>query len=235
MGIYVYDADKSSIKDLSLTTTGGALFGVNVEATEKFEMKRVNMSGFWLSVTLEQADDARIFANEIVGIDTELGLGITVINGKDAYLKSNTISGNAFGIWACDEDGKAYKNELYGNLIGLILCKVPDGEFNGLFTDTPGASEYPATSWRVKYNNSHDNVWGYLAIDGANDNLLDNNEGGNNAFVDFELAAVTNDLFGFETPVSHNNELDAEGLTYIDCGDDNEVEDGVLANVPCSQ
>ena len=70
---------------------------------------------------------------------------------------------------------------------------------------------------------------GYLVIDGANNNTLINNQGGNNARVDMELTADTY-RFGFLTPKSFDNFVDArshQDLTIKDCGDNNRVVGGV--------
>jgi parallel beta-helix repeat protein len=235
VGIFVIDARKTSIKNLEITNAGTAYFGVAVESTNLFDMQNNVLTGFAYSVVLEDAWKLKVKGNTIVGAGAANGaLGITVVNGNRAEVSDNTVSNNQFGIWACDRDGKAEDNVMYGNLIGLILCKVPAGSFSTIFSSGTGGAEHSATNWKVEDNLSHDNVWGYMVIDGAKDNTLEDNEGYNNAFVDIELLGETNQLFGFFTPTSEGNEVDANGLNYIDCGLDNEVENGVEANLPCS-
>ncbi len=238
VGMYLYDAFKTRIEDLSIVNSGYAFIGIAVELTDLVEIYDNNMDGFTYSILLEEAWHAKVKDNIIVGFDASVesgGVGITVLNGDQIHLSGNAISINLFGIWACDHDGKARDNDVHHNLIGLILCKVPEGSFTGLFSDeSTGGSVFPATNWEVKHNDAHHNVWGYLVIDGANNSSLHNNDASYNAFVDIELAAETNLLFGFTTPVSHNNTVNANGAYYIDCGDDNTVTNGTEAGVPCS-
>lgn len=233
LGLLITGADDVYIKDLNIENTGSSVLGIGVEDSEDFEFKRNEMSGFTLSIILEQAYKASITESTIEGIDDINGLGVVAMNGEKVEIRRNTISGSAFGAWICDKKGKAYGNEFYGNWMGLILCKVPPG-FLPFFTIGNGGSDYPCTEWKVKNNDSHDNVWGYIIIDGAKDNFLSNNEGHNNSFVDLELATETFNLFGEITPGSFTNTVHADELYYIDCGEENTVYSGHDAGVPCS-
>ena len=70
----------------------------------------------------------------------------------------------------------------------------------------------------------------YLVIDGANNNLLENNDGGNNAAYDYELTGDTY-RFGFLTPFAYDNTLYAKpGQTVKNCGVNNTVIGGVLVD-----
>ncbi len=233
MGLLVVDADDVSIKDLSIENIGGSVLGIGVENSEDFEFKRNEMSGFTISIILEQAYKASITESTISGIDDINGLGIVAMNGEKVDIRRNIISGSAFGAWVCDKKGRAYGNEFYGNWMGIILCKVPPG-FLPFFSTGNGGADFPCIEWKVKNNNSHDNVWGYIVIDGAKDNFLSNNEGHNNSFVDLELAAETFNLFGETTPGSFTNTVHADDLYYIDCGEGNTVYSGHDAGVPCT-
>ena len=124
------------------------------------------MNGFSISIILEHAYKALIAESTIAGIDQDYGLGVVVMNGEKVSLRNNIISGSGFGAWVCNKNGRAYNNEFYNNWMGLILCKVPPG-FLPFFESGNGGSDYPCTSWKVKNNMSHDNVWGYIVIDGG--------------------------------------------------------------------
>lgn len=236
LGIYVIDARKTEIRDLTIVNGGTAVFGIAVESTNKFELEENHISGFAYSVSIEDSWKVEINDNTIIGSDPTPGtsLGITVINGNKAEVSGNDVSSCGFGIWACDLDGEAKGNTIHGNGVGFILCKVPEGSFAAVFSSGTGGSENPATGWEVDDNTAFNNIWGYLVVDGARDNKMDGNEGYDNAFLDMELAGETNLLFGFTTPTSKGNEVDAGDMNYIDCGEDNEVENGVEAGVPCS-
>lgn len=234
IGLLVTDADDTKISDLTITTPGTSILGLAIEYSDKVTVEDCNMTGFYASIILEEADRAVIQRNTIVGTFTD-GLGITVMNGKKATVNRNETSGNVFGIWACDEDGKCYENSTHDNLIGIILCNVPEGNLSAFFPGGTGGSLTPGTNWRVKKNNSYDNVWGYLVIDGAEDNQMVNNTGENNLFVDIELAGLTENLFPVITPTTLNNRIHAGDLSYIDCGENNTVYQGIMADVPCSE
>ncbi|NJL77386.1 MAG: hypothetical protein HC892_22495, partial [Saprospiraceae bacterium] len=78
---------------------------------------------------------------------------------------------------------------------------------------------------------------GFLVIDGAKNNYLSGNEGGNNGTYDFELAGDT-ERFGFFTPTSVGNRaIVGSAYTVKDCGLDNVVTGGIKIDTavePCN-
>jgi hypothetical protein len=161
-----------------------------------------------------------------------------VINGINARIEGNDVSGAIFGVWCCDKNGIYQQNYTHGNLIGMILCKVPENGIllpSGNFTGAALA----ATNWKCKNNQSDNNAYGYLVIDGARDNLLENNAAGNNAAYDMELTGDTY-RFGFLTPASVNNTVKAgayQNITIKDCGINNKVTGGIQVDTnldPCN-
>jgi hypothetical protein len=160
------------------------------------------------------------------------------MNGKSAYVTDNKVSNSLFGIWACDEWGTLERNETFGNYIGTIVCNVPAGYIlpSGELT----GSLVPGTGWKVRNNNSHDNFnIGYIVIDGANNNLLENNNAFNNGSYDIELTTDTY-RFGFLTPAAYKNTVIAgayPNITIKDCGNGNTVIGGVQVDTgsdPCN-
>ncbi len=230
IGLLVSDANGTKISDLEIENSGGSVIGIGVENSSHVEIKDNSMSGFDWSIALEQANHARVNDNSIVG--TGAGVGVTVVNGDFVHISGNDVSVGVFGIWACDRKGTCTNNTTTNNLMGVILCKVPEGSLP-LGTGT-GGSEFPGNEWHITNNTSTDNVWGYIAVDGAHDNTLSNNEGGNNT-IDMELAQATNNFFGFFTPTSANNTVNIGGgnITIIDCGVNNVVHGGVPLSGPC--
>jgi nitrous oxidase accessory protein NosD len=176
-------------------------------------------------VLVEQGDDARI-ADNTFEMDPEApfgSVGITVINGRGAVVENNHVSNALFGIWACDRQGLARGNVATGNLIGIILCKVPAASW--LIDGRPVGSRDPGIEWEVRDNVSRDNTWGYLVIDGSHGSRLGNNAGGNNALYDIELSGDSF-RFGFLTPTSSDTVVHTGGdrsLVVKDCGVNNRV------------
>lgn len=219
--------------NLQANSNGGGT-GILIEQSTKTAISKCQMDNFQAGIMLEHGDQTTLWRNQIKLTPRVLkenlapAFGITVINGDDARIINNKITGGVFGIWACDKNGVAQYNEAYGNLIGIILCNVP--------VEIPLASgltgsEEPGNHWFTTDNYAHDNFdVGYLVIDGANNNTLLNNRGGNNARVDMELTQDTY-RFGFLTPKSYDNLVDVRSytdLTIKDCGDNNRIRGGVL-------
>jgi len=183
-----------------------------------------------LSIIVEKSNKVTISGNTILssdgwltGVMTE-SEGIIIINGEKAIVNNNEVSSALLGIWMCDKDGKASGNNTYGNYIGMILCNVP--QYMELPNGTITGSLVPGTKWKVHDNVSQNNFdAGYLVIDGANNNVITNNEGGNNATYDFDLVGDSY-RFGFLSPTSFNNTLNVgsfSGVTVKDCGNGNTV------------
>ncbi len=231
IGVLVTGANGTSISNIELLNAGGSIIGIGVENSSLVSITGNGFSGFTHSIALEQANHAKVTGNTIAG--TGAGFGVTVINGDFVLVSGNNISANYFGIWACDRKGTAVNNNTHGNVIGIILCKVPAGGFP-LGTGTGGA-EFSCNEWNVSNNNASGNIWGYLIIDGSFENILSNNTGSDN-LIDMELAGDTNLTFGFFTPTSENNTVNVggSGMDVIDCGVDNVVHGTTPLPGPCT-
>ncbi len=221
---------------------GTAIFVENASGVHIYENK---IEEHEFGVIVQKGDRASINKNTIVGssgwLTGEIGVaeGILLVNGSFAEIKGNRISNTLLGIFASDRKGLLQGNELFGNFIGIVLCNVP------LEIPTPGGeivgSETNATKWIVRENRSHDNFdIGYLVIDGANNNLLVNNQAGNNGRYDIELAGET-ERFGFLAPTSRDSKVvlgKYSGLTVKDCGVNDQITgDAVLVDTvadPCN-
>ena len=64
-------------------------------------------------------------APRVLGGAIPEALGITIVNGTNALMANNQVTGGTFGIWPCDAGGKVLGNKASGCLEGIILCKVP--------------------------------------------------------------------------------------------------------------
>jgi len=232
--IHVNNTTRVTIWGIQLDArANGGGTGILVENSTKTVVSRSIINNFQAGIMLEHGNQTTMWRNNISitprGLSENLALafGITIINGDDARVIGNKITGGVFGIWACDRNGVAQENEAYGNLIGIILCNVP---LSIPLASGLTGSEEPGNNWFTKNNYAHDNFdVGYLVIDGANNNTLIDNRGGNNARVDMELTMDTY-RFGFLTPKSFENTVVAgkyPNLTIKDCGTDNVVNGGV--------
>jgi parallel beta-helix repeat protein len=230
-GVLVSGANGTTISNIEVLNAGGGIIGIAVENSSNVSITGNSFSGFTHSIALEQANHAKVTGNTIAG--TGAGFGVTIINGDFVLVSGNDISANYFGIWACDKKGTAVNNNTHGNVIGIILCKVPADGFplgNG-----NGGAEFSCNEWNVSNNTANGNFWGYLVIDGSFNNTLSNNTGSGNA-IDMELAGDTNLAFGFFTPTSVGNTVNVggSGMDVIDCGVDNVVHGTVPLAGPCT-
>jgi len=111
--------------------------------------------------------------------------------------------------------------------MGLVL---PDGDVTG--------AEFSATQWLCKSNQVSDCFdANYIVIDGANKNVVMNNESSNPGTYDIELVGDSY-RFGFLTPTSFDNTVIVgdDNLVVKDCGLNNTVIGGTLvdnATDPC--
>ena len=244
-GLHILNAPGFLIQDLeikSIASDGGN--ALLIENSHYSGVMRCKFTGFQFSVLVQKSNNMTIMFNTIVTSGAWLtgavanAFGITIINGKSAYVSDNDVSNSLFGIWACDEWGTAERNFTHGNYIGLILCNVPPS-FQLPSGDIVG-SETPATGWKARNNKSTGNFnIGYLVIDGANNNLLENNEASGNAAYDMELTTDTY-RFGFLTPAAYNNTVNVgayPNITIKNCGPNNTINGGVWVNTssdPCN-
>ena len=234
--LHVQNAPRTLIQNIDIQPiegNGGA--AILMENSHQSAMMFCTVSKHQYGLMVEKSDQLTIMKNKITVADgwqtgaLATAFGITIINGTSAYVADNVVSNAIFGIWACDRYGTCIRNSATGNLIGIILCNVPkevilpSGEVTG--------SKFPGANWKVRDNISTDNFdAGYLVIDGANNNILENNQAARNGTYDIELTGDTY-RFGFLTPLSRNNTVRAlAGQIVKNCGVNYTVIGGNLVN-----
>ncbi len=244
--LHFFNAPRSAVLNLDiqpLDSDGST--AILLENSNESAVIRNKITKFQSGISVEKSDRVAIIGNTIVGSSNWqtggdfLGEAITIINGKSTYISDNDLSNSVFGIWPCDKWGTLERNYTHGNFIGTILCNVPAGNFtmpNGRRT----GSESPSTSYKVRNNNSTDNLnVGYLIIDGANNNIIENNNATRNGSYDMELTTDTY-RFGFLTPISYDNTVNSTSFPNVrikDCGRNNKVTGGIKVNTttdPCN-
>jgi hypothetical protein len=234
-------ADIFNLTIKPMITDGGV--AILVENADRSVISRSTFEGFQAAIMVEKSDKVSISHNTIKGTSlwqtgaVSTAPSITIMNGKNAYVGYNEVSNSVFGIWACSLDGVCERNYTYGNFIGIILCKVPTAL--QLPSGAVTGSINSATRWKTRNNKSTDNQFGYIVIDGANNNLIENNEAARNAAYDMELTTDTY-RFGFLTPKSYNNTVNVGSFKNIrikDCGENNHINGGIKINTatdPCN-
>jgi nitrous oxidase accessory protein NosD len=215
------------------------------ENSNESAVMRCKITNFQWSIWVEKSDRMVIMKNNITATDqwqtadAPEAEGITIANGKSVYVADNEINNCLFGIWACDRWGTCERNNTYGNYLGIILCNVPAGFYKFPDGQLKG-SLIPGNNWKTRNNTSTDNLnVGILVIDGANGNIIENNNLSRNGDADIELTTDSY-RFGFLTPMAYNNTVIAGSFTNIrikDCGRNNQITGGIRINTttnPCN-
>jgi len=229
--IHVKNAPGTLVQDLEIEPlSGDGNTAIFVESSAYSAVMRSKISRFQAGVMVAKSDKMTIMFNTIPASTAALdGLveetfGIFIISGKSTYIAHNELSNAFFGAWITDEFGTFENNYMHGNYAGILLCNAPP--YVELANGDTFGSPKACTYWKLRNNKSQENLdAGYLVIDGADGNLLQNNEGGNNGTYDIDLVGDSH-RFGYLTPTSRNNKVvigSFQNNTVKDCGLNNEV------------
>lgn len=237
--LHVVDAPRVAIWGIAIEPkedVGGT--AILAERSPHLVVGRMQIREHQVGIAMHRTDHARLVHNTLA-MSTAPGIGfrqgVLIISGAHAMVASNTVSNATVGFFVSDEHGRLIGNEAFGNLLGFLICKPnPQPAPNGDLLET----EASATKWLLSLNDAHDNAWGYLFINDANDNLMaPNNRASNNASYDIELAGAT-DRFGPLYPPTFENKVFSSdpNMTIKDCGIDNRVVGGTQVDTnadPC--
>jgi len=237
--LWVHGASGVVIRDIEMrpaAAIGGC--GVLLHDAPNASVFANNIHDVQYGIVLEQADQAKMWSNRIAcstgwltGAIPE-ALGITVVNGNQALMANNLVTGALFGIWPCDEGGKVLGNKASGCLEGIIFCKVPAWSFklpDGTYSGTAQSTVHCLAQGNETFGNFAD---GIIAIDGAHDSrIVDNNSHDNGAY-DVEMSGDSF-RFGFLTPSCFNCTFTAGSHPNVkvkNCGNNNQVNGGILVD-----
>lgn len=237
--LWVHDAANVAIHDIEMrpaSAIGGC--GVLLQGAANANVFSNNIHDVQYGVILEHADRAKVWGNRVAcstawqtGAIPE-ALGITVVNGVQILMADNRVTGGVFGIWPCDDGGKLLGNKTSACLIGIILCRVPAWSFKLPDGSSVGSAQ-PTVHCLVQGNESFGNITaGILAIDGAHDSQIVDNNSHDNGTYDVEMSGDSF-RFGFLTPSSFNCTFTAgrfQGVHVKNCGNNNTVNGGLLVD-----
>ena len=197
-----------------------------------------NIHDYEFSVVVEKSDQAKIWSNRVACSTAWLGgaipeaLGITVVNGSNAVIADNNVTGGLFGIWPCDEGGKVLGNKSSSCLEGIILCRVPAWSFE-LPDGSYAGSAQSTTRCLAQGNETFNNfAAGILVIDGAHDSKIVDNNSHDNGTYGVEMSGDSY-RFGFLTPSCFNCTFVAgthPNVKVKNCGNNNQVNGGILVD-----
>ena len=236
--IYVKKASLVRLKNLEIKPQGASgSTGIFVERSRSVRIEEINISGFQFGIWVsDRSDFIRLYDNEIVGSEVPGLWGVVIESGKGAKIKGNYVAGFASNVFASDKQGVMKDNEMELGFQGLLLCTV---QGNVQLPNGPMLPKaVPCKDWKIINNLAHDNFWNYLAIDGANNNLLFRNKAYNSGSYDVELAGPTS-RFGNPMPTSSDNFVvnpTKDIITKV-CGEGNFALGGTKVNTntdPCN-
>ncbi len=143
--------------------------------------------------------------------------------------------GNIAGLFLCDKYGTATQNNLHGNAIGLILCRIQDNTFKLPSGQATGGLN-SAINWKVNANTSSNNFSeGFVVTDASKGNTIENNTTTGNPDYDIELTGLTSRAGFLAQPVS-NNTVNASSTQKVkDCGIGDTINGGIVdKTTPCN-
>jgi parallel beta-helix repeat protein len=235
--LHIVGADHTRIENLIIQAPADANVAANagivIDSAANVQIVNNQILGQLNGILVDRSDSALLQGNTVQATKD----GIIVINGSGVSIQDNWLSCGRFGMWIGGRLGDISGNMMQGNYIGLLLCSprkfVISGELREL--------ETAGTGYLVYQNNAVGNAWGYLAFDGASNNILMNNAAAFNTSYDIELGGEST-RFGFVTPTSSNNTviqgLNYQGLKVKVCGIDNQAQGHVnlvdTAADPCN-
>jgi nitrous oxidase accessory protein NosD len=237
--LWVHGASGVVIRDIEMrpaSAIGGC--GVLLDGADQASVFANNIHDIEYGVIVERSDRVKIWSNRVAcstGWQTGAipqALGITVDVGVQTLIADNRVTGALFGIWPCDEGSKVLSNKASGCLIGIILCKVPANTFllpSGIFAGPTWSTSKCLTQGNETFGNF---TAGILAIDGAHDSRIVENNSHDNGTYDVEMSGDSF-RFGFLTPSSFNCNFVAgsfHGVHVKNCGNGNSVVGGVLVD-----
>jgi len=244
--LWVHGASGVVIHDIEMRPAGAiGGTGILLHYADNASVYGCNIHDVEFGVLAEKANSAKVWSNRIACSTAWLSgaipeaLGVTIINGTNAILANNNVTGALFGLWPCDAGGKVLANKVSGCLEGIIFCRVPAWSFE-LPDGTYAGSALSTTHCLAQGNETSGNFAdGIIAIDGAHDSrIVDNNSHDNGAY-DVEMSGDSY-RFGFLTPSCFDCTFSAGSHPNVkgkNCGNNNTVNGGVLVdnNVdPCN-
>ena len=237
--LWVHGASGVVIRDIEFRPAGAiGGCGILLHHAANASVFANNIHDVQYGIILEDANQAKMWSNRIACStgwltgDIPEALGITVVNGNQALMANNRVTGGLFGIWPCDEGGKVLGNKVSGCLEGIIFCKVPAWSFE-LPDDTYSGTAQSTVHCLAQGNETFDNFAdGIIAIDGAHDSRIVDNNSHDNGGYDVEMSGDSF-RFGFLTPSCFNIVFTAGSYPNVrvkDCGSNDVVNGGVLVD-----
>lgn len=236
--LHFKDAMGSSVENIEINTLSASPgnMGILIEDCDRFSIVNCQIKNHQSGIIVVRSSRGLIQNCKVEGStgwlagDFTAAYGINMVSGDHNRLIGNETSGCNAGIFGSGKNGLMQKNYSHDNATGIILCTFPKD-----FFELPGnekvRAEYSAHAWNV-FNNKIQNNFedGILVIDGANANvLIDNDSRNNNGSYDINLTGDLPDYLWLTFPPSERNlvkSLKYKDVRIKDCGIGNVIIGG---------
>ncbi len=211
--LFVKGANFVQIQNINFVanpTTGVGAIGISVLDSDHAYLKGNSFTNFGSALWIQGSDHLLARDNSGEGLYTEdpnfgTGVGVFLSTGKQAKFFRNNFKDFGTTFFVCDKNGLLLRNDIQGGEFGYLFCKWPSGIF--AFPDaTSFEADEAAKKWLV-IGNKADNfdISNYFITDGANQNLLLNNQSSHPGLYDFEFSGEIDDPFLGLRPASFSN------------------------------
>ncbi len=241
--LHFKNAPGSKVANVEISTISVAPgnTGILIEDSDRFRLEACSITNYQKSVLVVRSSSGRIEGCRISGSrhwETGaffLGDGIGMVSGSNNTLVGNEVTNHLTGVFLSGKNGLMQKNYIHdGPYTGVVLCTYPKAYFELPGGEKVGA-EHSAQNWRLIGNkvtkNGED---GILVIDGANGNILLDNESVDNGINDINLTGDLPDYLWVTFPPSEHNLVKSTkypGTRIMDCGKGNVIVGG--KQLPC--
>ena len=233
--IYAINTSNVTIKGLEIrSVSGGASTCFLLENVPNAKIQNNEIYEFQFPIMCVGVDNAKISGNYLDG--PGFGGGIFVVSGVSVLIADNEAFAFDFPIFPSDGPGDVVRNKVHQAFFGISLCDLDVEMPDGRVIDAPVSTN----NYLFAKNESYDNAWGYIVIDGSFDNVLFKNKAYNNSTYDIELVGVTERFGPPALPTSSNTTVVSNGnlnnVLIKDCAPGSVIIGGTLVDTnadPC--
>lgn len=211
--LYIKDALGSRVENIEINTPGAdpGNMGILVEDSDGFILRNCKVKNHQAGIIVVRSGRGLIEGCVVAGNTSwqtgafSAAYGINMVSGDHNRLIGNESSGNNAGIFVSGKNGILQRNYLHDNNTGVIFCTFPQN-----FFELPGGqrvkADHSAHAWKAINNKAVNNFEiGLLVIDGANANVLLDNECTGNVYYDIVLTGDLPDYLWVTFPPSKYN------------------------------
>jgi len=236
--IFIDGADYVRILNLTFVpnpTLGYGELAIGVNESDYAYIRGNDFQDFSCVVWAREAEHILVLRNTAEGVASDglgaFNLGFLHASGSYPSYVKNNLNDFATAQFYCDANGLACQNVGSNHYDNMILCRWP------AFSQFPNGDNLEANAtaenWLVASNRAENCAISYRVTDGANGNILINNNAINSTIYDALFRADIQDPLLGLLPAAFNNTFDSRrypNLLVKDCGDNNTILAAILVD-----